>query len=449
MRFRGTLLLAALAVVLLAVVLLIPKAGDQAKESESGTLFSVREEAIHRITVTGDRLSISAVRSSSGWALESPLSAPGDREAWNAMAQTLATLGYDRVADATGSRAAEFGLEHPHLTVVFEDIQHKVRKVEFGIDAPLGDSCYARRDNDPKIYLVARSLRDRLQADLGKLREGSLLRFDPNSVTRVELERGAERITLSRIHFQWKLEKPLQGTADPAEVENLLRAVSSGRVLHHVDGVAQEELRAAFGTPRATLRIRTENGSQLTLEAGGDSPFPGSPGETLGRVPEREGVFTLPPDVLAAFLSPLERLRSHQILEFYPFEIRAATQEEGSTRIVVVRNSSDRWFWRTSGGDRSLDTARAMDLLSAFHALRVTAFEDRPGALSRYGLDHPAFRLTLDVANKPGLALEFGRREGDRQWVRNSATGQIVAVPARDAESARLTAQKMEKALSR
>jgi hypothetical protein len=430
MKFKGTLYLAILAVALLAVVLLVKAPAKPEETPQSKALFKVDEAQIHRITLTQDGRILAAERGDRKWTLDQPVAGPANKEEWNAMAQALASFDYDRVVDEKGGNPAAYGLDHPGLTVTFEEGKGQVHKVEFGLENPTGSFYYARRGNDPRVYLVSRYVRDKFTGDLDRLREGNAARFDLYSVESVDLTRPDVTLKLVKKHYNWYLEAPLAARADDTEVENLLRKIGEAKIADHLDSVDPAKVKAAFGPVRYRVSLGLEKGERQLLEIGASSPFDRGGAEVLAVNVPRGDTFTLPASFLDTLNTPAERIRSRNLAEFYPFEVKGVTVLAGDAKTVLFKGQDDRWMWRTGGGDRALATQKVEDWLDALHGLKAASFIDQPASPAGYGLEPPALKIILDVENKTGVALLFGKEAAGLVYARNAEFPAVARIPA-------------------
>lgn len=433
MKFKGTLTLAILAVALLAAVLLLKEpAKPEEGAAETRYLFKMDEAKIRRIALSSDGAVIAAVRGDRKWTLEKPVAAPGNKEEWNNLALAAATLDYDRVVDEQGKTPASYGLDKPGLVVTFEDEKAKVYKVEFGLENPTGSSYYARRGNDPKVYLVSRYTRDKFTADLERLREGNALRFDLYAVKSAEVQRPVQTLKLAKKGYNWSVEAPVAARADDTEVENLLRKLSEQRVADHLDAVDPAKVKAAFGPVRYRVSLQLESGEGQILEIGADSPFAPGAAYVLALNAGRGDYFTLPAAFLSTLDVPLDQIRSRGLAEFFPFEVKGITFWRGTDKTVLYKEKDDVWHWRQPSATPALDRQKVEDYLNALKDLKASAFIDQPSAPSAFGLEPPAARIILDEENKTGTTLLVGKETDGQVFVRNQAFPSVMRVPAAD-----------------
>jgi hypothetical protein len=162
---RVTIILAVIAIGLLAYVYFVELARPAPSELEqrSPQLFKFDLADIRFIEVkTGDG-QVRAERSDSGdWQLVNPGPGPADPVRLDAVGRQLGSLVAGRVVSEQPSDPALYGLDRPVLTATVGLKDGRQEQLVFGQTNPAGLSRYARRGDDPRVYLVANSLYDDL-----------------------------------------------------------------------------------------------------------------------------------------------------------------------------------------------------------------------------------------------------------------------------------------------
>jgi hypothetical protein len=420
MKFKGTLILIVLCALLLVLVLVVDKGGSKSGDgAETKKLFKVEEGKIRRIALTRSGSAIVAVRGDKRWTIEQPVQAEGNKEEWNGLALALSAFDYERVVEEKPTDLARYGLDTPELVVTFEVEKGQVQKLELGAPNFSGGSYYARRGNDPKVYLVSGYARDKFTTDLDRLRESAAMKFDVYAATAFRLDRPDGSLKFVKKNWNWFLETPVAGPADDNEFETVLRQCSELRAADPLDGVEPARLKQAFGPVRYRVSVTLEQGEPHVLEIGAAAPFPANAGQVLALNVARNDYFTLPEAALGALDTPLEKLRSHDLARFYPFEVKGVTWESGGARTILAKAKDGGWTWKRKEGDTPLDGARVDEFLGRLRDLKVTAFLDAPDP-ARLGLAQPAARIILDVESKAGVTLLFGPAADGQRTARNS-----------------------------
>lgn len=425
-RFKGTLILGLAAVALLIVVLLVGKP-EQHKPSRTAPIFEVNDAKIDRITLTVGREVISATRGDRRWTLVQPVEGPANRERWNEMASALANLDVERVVEKTDVRPEAFGLARPALVVTFQETGGAMHKLAFGDENPAGDAVYAQRENDPRVFLLARSVRDAFVTDLNRLRATTILDFSPLAPDRIELNRPAGRLVLKKADGDWTMSAPVAARADDKAVNDWLRRLSQAPIADHLDSLSPERRQAAFGTIRYHLTLHQPQGESLMLDVDGNGPAgTGIMAHNL----ERGDYFSVAPTVVHDLDISADALRSHSLAAFDPYAVTGITVVHHDRKTMLSRNPDGTWRMKTGTGSIELATEPILNFIDALDKVQVNRFVDHPGDASAYGLELPAVNLILDLDGSTGLTLQFGEPRNQTTYVRNPKYPSLMAVPA-------------------
>jgi hypothetical protein len=144
-----------------------------------------------------------------------------------------------------------------------------------GKNAPDGLRVYARPPGRPEIFLVKGILREALEIDPDKWREGRILPLDPgDEVASVRVRRGRSSFILARGSASWTLDG---FPTDRAVLDRTMNAFLSGTVAEFVDPPASLDLRRFdLLTPQGEIAVALADGRERVLRIGkeekGDSP---------------------------------------------------------------------------------------------------------------------------------------------------------------------------------
>ncbi len=158
---RVTIILAVVAIGLLAYVYFVELArpAPSGLEQRSPELFRFDLADIRFIEVSTGDGQVRAERADSGdWQLVSPGPASADRVRLDSVGRQLGSLVAGRVVEEQPSDLARYGLDRPVLTATVGLKDGRQEQLLFGQTNPAGLSRYARKGDDPRVYLVSNSL---------------------------------------------------------------------------------------------------------------------------------------------------------------------------------------------------------------------------------------------------------------------------------------------------
>lgn len=330
------------------------------------------------------------------WQLTVPMSAPADVRAVEDVAYALNALRVLRTVDEAPKDLATFGLSTPAFTVRYVTASGE-GTLKVGDEAPFGAGLYIQKEGDPKVYLSAYPLKDRLDKDLVGWRNKKLLTFGLPDVKRLTLSGvGYEGIELTKEGDRWLAKQAPGITMDSAAVDGMLYELQGLSAL----GFTGQTDSALYGltSPILSLQLETTAGKLHSLTFGPEY------GEEK-RIPvvAQTGAEVLLID--AAVLPKLKKtageLRDSRVLEVQRFGLsKLEAKVEGKS--LVADRKEDSWILSGDLADK-VKPADVDAILDDLVALRAESFVDAPETdLATYGLDSPAVTLTLTELGADG-----------------------------------------------
>jgi hypothetical protein len=390
MNPRVTLVLFLLTVSLGAFVYLYEIRGaDQRKEAEARAkrLFPGVEvsdvDAIWLSTTEGKDAEV--VREAGSWKVEKPVVAPGDPVALDGMANALAELSSQ--ATIPDPQAPDvYGLGDSSKRVKFraKGVEHELL---IGKTAPVGSNTYASTADLKNVYTIPTYRATTFQKSLDDLREHRVLRFDRNSIDRIELGWNGGGVVLEKKDGAWRVTSPVEGPADDETVDKLLSDASYLRADGFIDA-PQGDAALALEKPEVTLALSAapavsgQPAARFSLKLGGPLPtntkrraLRTGDGATYEVATERIAEF--PRDVTAYRFKEVSRF---SVSDAHRVELRFA-QEAGKSPLQVVLDRGDAGWTSDSGPLVPGMAARLVAELSHLRAAGIVS--DRPTEAER------------------------------------------------------------------
>ncbi|HUX00444.1 MAG TPA: DUF4340 domain-containing protein [Phycisphaerae bacterium] len=222
----------------------------------------------------------------------------------------------------------------------------------------------------------------------------TVLAFNPKDVTRLAVRTADRTVRLERAGDAWKIVEPTQADADPAFADGLLESLKNLRAEEWLAagtdykpyGLEEGQVVCHLGlTPKTEGAPAEEKVLRLALR---------DDGTCVGRLDGRDLVARVPAGVFFdAAAEPLPRL----LTEFYSAEVKGIEIVAGKKSLRLAKQD-DEWVRLDdagkSAGTVQADAARDMaSALARASAARWAAYDSKDPA--RYGLDKPAFRITV------------------------------------------------------
>lgn len=237
--------------------------------------------------------------------------------------------------------------------------------------------------------------------ELAEVNRKRLFDFGRDHVERGELKRGNVVIRFERDPGGWRLTEPLRGPADAEAIGAMLDHMAGIRIDATVDDDATEAELAEYGLAPAPLSLSLElkSGKKLALYVGEKDPLSG---RFFVTDHERKRIGA----AAAAFHWALDRdlhaFRSKRIFEISRDAVQRVSVSKGGEQRYLLEKGSDGWTVTADGKTLRADSF-VVDrfLLLLTRDLKAESFvtdelPDDPRALAVFGLDPPAFTVTVE-----------------------------------------------------
>lgn len=279
--------------------------------------FEARWLTVQQGGAAGSRVRIA--RSGSDWTFESPIQTRADAARIESAITALENL---QVVEFIGPGSDEYGLGASALRLTISGNQRRETLI-VGNPVPNAPSLllYGRLEDNPTVFTMSGTpLRPFLEAQV-TLRDRRLLRFDPSTVTGLEIAQPPHAVTLQRLETgAWQvLQSDEAGNlqswpADPAEMDRLLSRLSTLETVRFgTDAPSASDLRLyGLADPQRVVQVRGASPQQLSV--GGIDP---ESGMLWARTSEAATVYQVPAGILHGL--PVSALAyRHRVLEELP-----------------------------------------------------------------------------------------------------------------------------------
>lgn len=234
-------------------------------------------------------------------------------------------------------------------------------------------------------------------------RNPRLLEFRPEDVESLAIAYAGAEIRVQReASGKWQLVAPLRAAADHLTVGRILSSLADARVTRTIAEKPSREELSAFGLdpPWARVSLSLKNGVTLpALLIGAKSPVGHS---AYVRREPRPAVLLTSSTLVDDLDQRVADFRSKKLLDADSASIKEIKVQRRRGAFALVRKGAD-WHLAKPHAERA-DQLAAGALLSALEKLTARELIDVRGSeLSRYGLDRPRLRVSVEA--------ETGQRE--------------------------------------
>jgi hypothetical protein len=369
------------------------------------------------------------------WKLVRPRALPADSDTVRDFLEKLRAARVKEFAADSPRSLEPFGLDKPVRLEIHtgRDKDRATKTLLVGRPDAAKKGVYAMRPGESTVLLIPEETWTAVPKNVAVLRDKSVVGFDRDKVTRIEIESPKGAVTLAKEGDRWRITAPQALAADQVE---------AGAVLFKLRDLRAQAFLTddASGIPKylakPTVRVNV-------IEQGASAPRT----VLLAPSPERRGgtasayaalagqgpVVLVDGRALDELGRSLDELRDRTLLPgLEPRDIKRMRVRAGSQTIVVERSGESEWKL-VEGGRGSAKTATVDNLLYALRALKWKTIAAPTGdEPAKYGIDAPTLEVTLLKADgSEAGTLLVGKREGDQAWVKLKAAPAIYAVDAK------------------
>ena len=423
MRFRTTLILAALFAGLLAYVFLVEEP-KRVEEGKKKTLLSVQSDDVTGVTLTFADREIALKKVDGSWRLTAPVDAPADSVAVTNIVTAATQAEVTKDLGDAGGKLAQYGLDAPLVRITLTAKDKTLPTILVGKTTPIGAGAYAKLADAPNVVLTSGTLRAGMDKQAKDLRDKTILTFGDPDLRKIEVQGDGKDIVLVQQDGTWRLEKPRAMAADAATVRSFL---SSLRSLRAVDFPADP---AAFGLDKPRLRITLrlgDEGAEKTLLVGATN-------DKKEMYVQRAGqptVYAVSDWSYRDLDKSADDFRDKTILTFVPADVTGLSiiGPDGAAKL----HRDDGKGWRLDGVDRKVSAATVQQYLDELREVKgFSVAADQPTDLAALGLNPPALTIALTGdGGKPLGTLLIGSRQtadGQSEHTAMAGDGQTVFV---------------------
>jgi Domain of unknown function (DUF4340) len=421
MKFKSSLILLGVAVVMLVAVLYFDAAGKKKKAAEEKTqeLISLTAADVHKLSLVRNGETLTLERDGAGpWRLTAPLQAAADETEANSAVDALASLRLERVVEKEAKDPAAYEIPKTEVSLWVKGREAPVRLL-VGMENPLDRTLFAKRSDDPRIVLLPSTLKTTLDKTVFDFRQKDVFKFTAAEVREVRGETKAGSWRAARDDAGWMLKQPVVARAAKGPLDALLDSLSALRAKAFVAESKSPESLKDFGLDKpdyeVALSLPAENREVVfALHKKGESLYATTSQSTK--------IITFEGTLLADLDRKVEDLRDKKVAEFYSWEAdRIALKRDGVEISAVKEKAGDTEKWVLEGGTKTeADRAKVEDFLRKIESLEAAAFIDAPGPPAAYGLEPGAeLRIrTKDAQNKEReIVLLVGREDAAKKLV--------------------------------
>jgi len=389
MKFKTTVILVAVFAALLAFILLF-ESKSKGKKDEEKKLVDLASADVEKMSLKKEDETIAFKKDEKGdWLIIEPLEAKADSYEVNRLAEDFSSLKFERLVEPEAADQAKYGIPKKELTLWYKNRPEPV-KLLFGMENPIDNTIFSKKEGDPRIVLLASHLKTQLEKKVFDFRQKDIFKFEPGDVAGLKLRAKDIAWELRKKDEDWYFQPPLAALAKKSRVEDILRALSGVRAKEFVAETKTDEQLAQFGLKDAEYSV------SLSL--------PSRDQETsffLHKTDEKVYVTTsLSPKIVLAegqvitdIEKKVEDIREKAVVVFNSWEADKVRVKRGDLVIAVGKNAEGRWLFEDGG--KEADNSKVETFIRKIESLEAAEIIDAPSGLQEYGLAPAQAEVTI------------------------------------------------------
>ena len=366
------------------------------------------------------------------WKLTKPRPLPADADTVRDFLEKLRAARVKEFAADAPRSLEPFGLDKPvRLDIqTGRDKDRATKTLLVGRVDVAKKGVYAMRPGESAVMLIPDETWTAVPKNVAVLRDKSLVGFDRDKVTRIEIESPKGAVTLAKEGDRWKITAPEALTADQVEAGAVLFKLRDLRAQAFLTDDASGIPRyLAKPTVRVTITEQGASAPRVVLLAPSTEKRGGGP-SAYAAVAGRGPVVLVDGRALEDLGRSSNDLRDRTLMSgLEPRDIKRMRVRAGGQTVVVERSGESDWKL-VEGGSGAAKSATVDNLLYALRALKWQTIAAPTGdEPAKYGLDAPTLEVTLLKADgSEAGALLIGKREGEQAWVKLKTAPAIYTV---------------------
>jgi len=420
-KFKTTLVLLAVFAGLLALVLLFDSKGEKKKAADEKTnsLISLAPGDIRKASLVRDGETLTFERDEAGpWRLTSPLQAAADDTEVGSFVDSLASLRIERVVEKEAKDLSAYEIPKIEVSLWVKGEDAPVRLL-VGMENPLDKTFFAKREDDPRVVLLASTLKTTLDKKIFDFRQKDVFKFSVDDAKTIRVRAKSLAWQAQCEETGWFLKAPVAAPAAKGKVESLLDSLSGLRAKAFVAEAKTAETLKKFGLDKPEYEVF------LSL--------PASSQEIVFSLHQEGEAFyattSLSAKVIAfegALLTDLDRkvdgMRETKVADFYSWEADKVAFKRAGFELAAVKEKvgeEDKWLIDPATKEEA-DRTKVEDFIRKLESLEAADFIDYPGPLAAYGLDggtEVRIRTKDSQSKEREIVLLIGKEDAEKKQV--------------------------------
>jgi Domain of unknown function (DUF4340) len=322
------------------------KEKQEAAEKQSKKIVQLEKGKIVGIDLqSNDKGKIELKKPGDTWVLTAPVKAKADEAAMKTLLTSAVDAEAEKVIREKDVKWEDYGLDKPAYSIsLFTG--DKATTLSFGAQNPAKTSYYLRASNDPRLFLVADTLKNALSKTAFDVRDKSVLGVAPGQVEKIVITKDGAETELRRAGGEkWTMVKPEQIRVKGHVIRQSLIDLTNLTARQIIDDPKKEGDPYGLDNPTEKILLSGKNLNQTLLigKAETEEAGPGAAPNRYARVQGHDMVYLVDGRVVQGMKTDPKQLQDRSLLTFKPLEIKKVEIELDGKKWVASQDKDKKW----------------------------------------------------------------------------------------------------------
>ena len=368
-----------------------------------------------------------------GWRITRPRALAADNDVVNDFLDKLQNARVKEfVIDAPRS-LEPYGLERPTRVDVHtgKDKDRATKTLLIGATDDKKKGVYALRTGEQSVMLLPEDVWTALPKTVAALRDKTVVAFERDKVTRVDVENSRGAFTIVREGDRWQISQPEALATDQLEAGALVMNVRNLRAQAFLSDDASG-LARYVGSPQVKVTLTEKDVPPTTILLAPSTETRGSQATAYAGIAGRGPVVLVDAKALTDLGKSITELRDRSVVGGLDAKAVKRLQLTRDGKAVLLERQGDQEWRMLEPTRRAANAGRVDDVLFGVRGLKWKEIVAPKGEdPARYGLDKPTGEITLFRGDGTAIVtLMVGKKDGQRLYVQTKSAPTIYAVEA-------------------
>jgi len=402
MKFKTTIILFVIFLVLMAYIFLFEsksKNDEHAKEK----LVALSSESVQKIIYKKEDETLEFQKNAEGeWLIIKPLEAKADKYEVNRLAEEFADLRIERVVDEEPADLEKYGIPKKEMSLYFKDKEPQV-KILIGMENPLDNTFFAKRENETRVVLLSSSLKNLLEKSVFDYRQKDIFKFKTDEAKSIKLRAKKIQWEALKKEEEWFLKKPVKALVKNSKINDILYSLSNLKAKEFVSEEKTKEEIKNYGLDQADYEVSLSiplSNQEVTFFIHKDDE------KVYATTSLSPKIIEIEDSIISDLEKKAEELRKKEVANFYSWEVNRLHIKKGNIALTLVKDEENKWHFESQDKEEA-DKNKIETFIRKIENLEATEFIDPPLNLKDYGLESPQARVQIWVEEEEEKVKEI------------------------------------------